>query len=93
MIWFFGILCALFLLLQAPVHFYVHLAEEVEIRIRILFFKIQPGAPAKKPKKKKKKAKEKPPKKEDAPKGPTTEQLLAEIRDLMKEQQNEAGKQ
>ena len=68
MIWFFGILCALFLLLQAPVHFYVHLAEEVEIRIRILFFKIQPGAPTKKPKKKKKKAKEKPPKKEDAPK-------------------------
>ena len=32
-------------------------------------------------------------KKEEAPKGPTTEQLLAEIRDLMKEQQNEAGKQ
>jgi len=32
-------------------------------------------------------------KKEEAPKGPTTEQLLAEIRDLMKEQQNEASKQ
>lgn len=31
--------------------------------------------------------------KEEAPKGPTTEQLLAEIRDLMKEQQNEASKQ
>ena len=32
-------------------------------------------------------------KKEEAPKGPTTEQLLAEIRDLMKAQQNETGKQ
>ncbi len=32
-------------------------------------------------------------KKEEAPKGPTTEQLLAEIRDLMKAQQNEASKQ
>ncbi len=32
-------------------------------------------------------------KKEEAPKGPTAEQLLAEIRDLMKEQQNEASKQ
>ena len=32
-------------------------------------------------------------KKKEAPKGPTTEQLLAEIRDLMKEQQNEASKQ
>lgn len=32
-------------------------------------------------------------KKEEAPKGPTTEQLLAEIRDLMKEQQNETSKQ
>lgn len=32
-------------------------------------------------------------KEEEAPKGPTTEQLLAEIRDLMKEQQNEASKQ